>query len=319
MSAVELSTFEDWPCQQVKVEHGTIFLRYAGSGQPVLLLHGVPQHSLMYHTIAPILVSKGFLVIVPDMPGMGQSIHQGAAPLTAKNASDALYSMIKFLQVSELHIFSYDKGCGPGVLLARDHPDIVKSLIVAEYALPGFGLELFQQPSKEQTLAGHWHLGLFTVPEAAVFLIRGREEQFLTWYFWHGSYSGLNAIKLDHFRRYVQDWQRPGGTEAAVQFLGGSVWADMEEIKSLKIKPRMLAMGGEASLHSKELLEQLWGPIGEKPLECVVVPKSGHWLGDENPVWVANYISSWIHKSEDVASVMDLGWLQDKVTLSEPF
>jgi hypothetical protein len=74
-------------------------------------------------------------------------------------------------------------------------------------------------------------LALFTFPEAAVFPIRGREEQFLAWYFWRfwrSAYSGLNAIKPEHFRRYVQEWQRPNGLDAAIEFLGGSVWKDME-------------------------------------------------------------------------------------------
>ncbi|KAF2801916.1 putative hydrolase [Mytilinidion resinicola] len=305
MSSSEASPFEEWSCQQVKVEDGTIFLRYDGGGPPPLLLHGVPQHSLMYHTIAPALVCKGFLVIVPDLPGMGQSFHRSSAPLTSKKASDALYTVIKFLRIWQMHIFSYDKGY------------LVKSLIVAEYALPGFGLEVFQQPSKGKTLFDSWHLGLFTVPEAAVFLIRGREEQFLLRYFWRAAYSGLSAIKPEHFRRYVQEWQRPSGLESAVEFLSGSVLEDTEEFKSVRVKPRMLAMGGEASLHSRELLEQFWGPIGENVLACVVVPKTGHWLGDENPLWVADYISSWINESAGDVSVASLEWLHQKVTLNE--
>jgi pimeloyl-ACP methyl ester carboxylesterase len=271
----------------------------------------------MYHTIAPRLVSKGFQVIVPDLPGMGQSLHRTSAPLTSKTVSDALYTTLQFLCILQTHIFAYDKGCGPAVLLARDHPELVKSLIVSEYALPGFGHEVIQQPSKDQTLFDHWHLGLFTVPEAAVFLIRGREEQFLTWYFWHAAYSGLSAMKLDHFRRYVQEWQRPGGLEAAVEFLGGSVWEDMEEFRSVKVQSRMLAMGGEASLGRGNLLESLWKSVSETNIDYSVVPKAGHWLGDENPLWVADYISSWINKSGDEVSTTCLKWLDAKVTLNE--
>lgn len=270
----------------------------------------------MYHTIGPALVSKGFLVIVPDLPGMGQSIHRTLAPLTSKNASDALYITLKFLRVSQIDIFAYDKGAGVAVLLARDHPDLVKSLIVAEFVLPGFGLEILQQPSKDKKLVDSWHLSLFSVPEAAVFLIRGREEQFLTWYFWHLAYSGMSAIKSDHFRRYVQEWKRPGGLEAGIEFLGGSIWEDMEEFKGVKIKPRMLAMGGEASLGTKETIEQLWGTVGERDLECVVVPKSGHWIGDENPVWVADYIGQWIDKVEGQECATNFEWLNGKVTLN---
>ncbi|KAF2798062.1 alpha/beta-hydrolase [Melanomma pulvis-pyrius CBS 109.77] len=305
MSSSKVSPFEEWSCQQVKVKHGTVFLRYAGTGRPVLLLHGVPQHSLMYHTIGPELVSKGFLVIVPDLPGMGQSIHRTSAPLTSKNASDALFTTLEFLRVSQVDIFAYDKGAGVSVLLARDHPDLVKSLIVAEFALPGFGLEILQQPSKDKKLVDSWHLSLFS-----------REEQFLAWYFWHLAYSGMSAIKSDHFRRYVQEWKRPGGLEAGVEFLGGSIWEDMEEFKDVKIKPRMLAMGGEASLGTKETIEQLWGTVGESDLECVVVPKSGHWIGDENPVWVADYIGQWIVNVEGHEYVTNLDWLNGEVTLN---
>lgn len=54
----------------------------------------------------------------------------------------------------------------------------------------------------------------------------------------------------------------------------------------------MLAMGSEASLQSKTVIEQLWGTIAEKRLESVVVPKTGHWLGDEKPsVGCTRYLS----------------------------
>jgi len=267
----------------------------------------------MFHTIAPILASKGFLVIVPDLPGMGQSVHTTPEPLTSKNAADALGTVIAFIGLEQLHIFAYDKGCAPAVLLARDHPKLIKSLIVSEYALPGFGHEIAQKPRKDASLFDHWHLGLFTIPEAAVFLIRGREEQFLTWYFWHSSYSGLNAIRDEHFTQYVREWCRPGGLDAAVEFLGGSIWEDMEEFGPLragqKLEAKMLAMGGEASMGREGMLEMFWGSVSVSPLETVSVPKAGHWLGDESPHWVAEYIADWIGRSEVSIAVGDLAWL----------
>lgn len=267
----------------------------------------------MFHTIAPVLVSKGFLVIVPDLPGMGQSVRTTHAPLTSKNAADALATMIAFLGLEQLHVFAYDKGCAPATLLARDHPKLVKSLIVSEYALPGFGHEIAQQPMKNATLFDHWHLGIFTIPEVAVFLIRGREEQFLTWYFWHSSYSGLNAIRDEHFTHYMREWYRPGGLESAVEFLGGSIWEDMEEFKSFKeggkLEAKILAMGGEASMGNEGMLKMFWGSISASPLETASVPKAGHWLGDENPHWVAEYIAEWIGRSDDTIAAGDLTWL----------
>ncbi|EXJ65011.1 hypothetical protein A1O7_01350 [Cladophialophora yegresii CBS 114405] len=308
-----MTRFQDWETQLVPTVNGRIFFRYAGKGQPILLLHGVPQHSLMYHSIAPALVSKGFLAIVPELPGFGQSIVNKGAPLTSKNAADALHTVMKFLDLKELHIFAFDKGTGPAILLARDYPNIIKGLVIAEYALPGFGHEIAQQPSRGQTIFDHWHLGLFTLPEVAVFLIRGREEEFLTWYYWHTSYSGHNALPDELFQQYVKEWRRPGGVEAAAEFLGGSVWADMEEFdcfkKGTRLQQRLLVMGGEASMGRDGILEASWNGISAEPLETVIVPKAGHWIDTENPHFVAERVVEWIGQLGRPIQEVDFSWL----------
>jgi haloacetate dehalogenase len=45
--------FEDFAAEIVDVGDTTIFLRRAGSGPPLLLLHGFPQTHLMWWQIAP--------------------------------------------------------------------------------------------------------------------------------------------------------------------------------------------------------------------------------------------------------------------------
>ncbi|WP_010521271.1 alpha/beta fold hydrolase [Aquimarina agarivorans] len=46
-----------------------------GSGQPLLLLHGVPTSGWLYRKMIDPLVAKGYRVIVPDMLGFGNSAH----------------------------------------------------------------------------------------------------------------------------------------------------------------------------------------------------------------------------------------------------
>lgn len=46
-TAQDLLPWDDWPHQRVRVsEDVSLHLRYAGSGPPVLLVHGNPQHSV---------------------------------------------------------------------------------------------------------------------------------------------------------------------------------------------------------------------------------------------------------------------------------
>jgi len=56
----------------------TIFVRSAGSGPALLLLHGFPQTHLMWRDVAPLL-TRHFTVVCADLRGYGQS---GCPPST---------------------------------------------------------------------------------------------------------------------------------------------------------------------------------------------------------------------------------------------
>jgi len=68
----------DWPYaphyRQVPAEDGSV-LRIAyvdeGSGSTMLLLHGEPTWSYLYHRMIPPLVEAGFRVLAPDLIGFG--------------------------------------------------------------------------------------------------------------------------------------------------------------------------------------------------------------------------------------------------------
>src|SRR5262249_24012306 len=54
-----------------------LFVRHAGRGPALLLLHGYPQCHVAWHKVAPIL-AEDFTVVVPDLPGYGDSVGRGA-------------------------------------------------------------------------------------------------------------------------------------------------------------------------------------------------------------------------------------------------
>ena len=63
--AVTAKNFDDWDHGRVALEDVSIHFRYAGSGPPLLLVHGNPQFSLTWQFIGPILAEQ-FTVIAPD-------------------------------------------------------------------------------------------------------------------------------------------------------------------------------------------------------------------------------------------------------------
>src|SRR3712207_1942177 len=81
--------FEDFDAEDVDVGETTIFLRRAGAGSPLLLLHGFPQTHLMRRQTAPDL-ARSFAVVCADLRGYGRSGCPASAPDHAPYAKRAM-------------------------------------------------------------------------------------------------------------------------------------------------------------------------------------------------------------------------------------
>lgn len=71
-AAAELTQWDGWEHGRVALEDVSIHFRYAGSGPPLLLIHGNPQFSLTWQFVGPIL-AQNYTVIAPDNRGAGDS------------------------------------------------------------------------------------------------------------------------------------------------------------------------------------------------------------------------------------------------------
>jgi pimeloyl-ACP methyl ester carboxylesterase len=135
-----LTNFDDWDHGRVALQDVSIHFRYAGSGPPLLLVHGNPQFSLTWRTIGPIL-AQNYTVIAPDNRGAGDSSIPPNGIYNAASSAEDLKGVLDFLNVTETYVFSHDKGVGMATALAIKYPSLVKKLGLSEYALPGFGYE----------------------------------------------------------------------------------------------------------------------------------------------------------------------------------
>lgn len=264
-----------------------IHYRIAGQGKPLFLLHGWPQHSLMWHAIAPIL-AENFTIVTPDLRGAGGS----SIPITGydkKAMADDVYELIKILGYSKVSVAGYDLGSGVAYSLAAMHPELVEKLAVMEFGLPGFGYETLLTATPDWHAGSNWHLSFFTVPQVAEFAFTGKERELLSWFFWHLSHNE-SAISNEHFEEYVKQITKPGALRAGIEYYA-AVWIDKannEKFAESKLKMPLLAVGGESS--SSHYVSMLFQPVAENITSCVV-PEAGHWLGDENPVFLAEQLN----------------------------
>lgn len=113
-----------------------IRVRVGGSGPPVLLLHGYPQTSVMWHRVAPELAAD-HTVVVADLRGYGDSVPPpGTAddPATFSKrsmAADQVAVMAK-LGFDRFAVAGHDRGGRCAYRLALDHPHSVTALAVLD-------------------------------------------------------------------------------------------------------------------------------------------------------------------------------------------
>ncbi|WP_066304520.1 alpha/beta fold hydrolase [Bacillus sp. FJAT-29814] len=105
---------------------------------PVLLIHGVPESSMLWKHIIPEIASQGFRAIAPDLPGFGQS-DRFPNESTWENYLTFINDFIAALELEKIHLVVHDWGGLIGLRWACDHPDKVESLIISDTSLiPGY-------------------------------------------------------------------------------------------------------------------------------------------------------------------------------------
>ena len=127
--------FPGFTLEEVKVGGGNVRLRRAGSGPPLLLLHGNPQTHAMWHATAPELARR-FTVVCPDLRGYGGSFKPPATPDHAPYAKTAmardLVDVMEHLGFRRFLVGAHDRGARVAHRLALDWADRVEKLAVLD-------------------------------------------------------------------------------------------------------------------------------------------------------------------------------------------
>ncbi len=93
------------------VEGGNIAYLDMGSGEPILLLHGLPTSSWLYRHMIDDLLKRGYRVIAPDMLGYGASSKpQDYDQYAADKQADRLISLMNHLDIAEWTHVMHDAG-----------------------------------------------------------------------------------------------------------------------------------------------------------------------------------------------------------------
>ena len=131
---------DDFEASEVETGETTVFVRRAGTGLPLLLLHGFPQTHIMWRSVAPLLADQ-FTVVCADLRGYGRSGCPLSTPDHARYAKRAMAQdmviVMERLGFPHFSVAGHDRGGRVAYRMALDHPGRVDGLAVLDIVPTG--------------------------------------------------------------------------------------------------------------------------------------------------------------------------------------
>lgn len=127
-----------------------------GAGPAVLLIHGIPTSSLLWRDVIPVL-AETHRVIAPDMLNYGKSEKPADADVSIAAQSRLMVKVLDALGIPRADVVAHDIGGGVAQLMAVNHPERVKKLVLSNavcfdsWPIPEF--KPLQEPGAEAKMS----------------------------------------------------------------------------------------------------------------------------------------------------------------------
>jgi haloacetate dehalogenase len=155
--------FTGFSVHELETERGTIHARVAGTGPPLLLLHGYPETHLMWHAAAPLLADR-FTVVATDLAGYGDSLRPVPAADHAPHSKRAMaFDQIQAMAAlghERFAVAGHDRGGRVAYRMALDHPECVTALAVLDIVPTA---EVWARADDRLAIV-YWHWGFLAQP-----------------------------------------------------------------------------------------------------------------------------------------------------------
>ncbi|WP_435582622.1 alpha/beta fold hydrolase [Amycolatopsis thermoflava] len=281
--------FDGFTCQDVATPAGgCVRVRVGGSGPPVLLLHGYPQTSAMWHLVAPEL-ARDHTVVAADLPGYGDSVAPGdeVAAFGKRAMARELVSVMGRLGFRRFAVAGHDRGGRCAYRLALDHPDAVTALAVLDI-LPTADV-LATVDAEFARSAWHWFF-LAQPGDLPERLITADPDAF----FLRGT-DGIFAEAA--LRAYRAAYRRPSVVHAMCQDYRAGATVDRADDEADRGRrriacPTLVLWGAAGPLGRTDDVLAVWRPWAPRltglALDC------GHYLAEERPAETAGALREFL-------------------------
>lgn len=242
-------------------------------GIPVVLLHGFPQTSSSWESVAELLNTQGFRTWAPDQRGYSPE----AAPSRRRDyricelVADAVV-LIEQIGTGPVHLVGHDWGAGIAWAVAAARPDLLKTLTAVSVPHPA----AFAQAALTSTQAfKSWYILFFQLPWIPELLGR-REKGF---FYRRLLKSGQSPQRA---QRDIRDLQRLGATTKALHWYRAMPMS-LSRLLLQKISVPTLQVWSDDDIAVHRKGHDLSQRFVTAPWELKVLEGVSHWIPEETP------------------------------------
>ncbi|MEZ5098822.1 MAG: alpha/beta hydrolase [Thermoleophilia bacterium] len=267
---------------RVTTRGAEIAVAHAGSGPPLLLLHGYPQTHAMWHRVAPAL-AETHTVVCPDLRGYGASSkppggddHAGYAKRTLAQDQVEVMTALGFERFA---LVGHDRGGRVSHRLALDHPERVERLALLDIVPTHTVFANVDQAVATGTY--HWFFLIQPAPLPER-LIGNDPEFFLRWHLRSWSAGRDDFFDPEAVAAYVEAFRDPATIHATCEDYRAGASIDLahdEADLDRRIACPLLVLWGARG--KPQDLAAIWRDkatqVEGQALDC------GHFLAEERP------------------------------------
>jgi len=272
--------------QDVETSGARIRVAVAGSGPPVLLLHGHPQTHFTWYKVAPGMVEAGATVVAADLRGYGDSSKPpgGENHVAYSKRAMALdqVEVMQSLGFPRFAVIGHDRGARVAHRMALDHPDAVDRLVVLDIAPTA---TMYARTDKEFATRYFWWFFLIQPYDLPERMIGSGPEYFLRRHL-AGQSRTPGAVNEEVLQEYLRCYRDPATIHAICEDYRAAASIDLDHDAAdadRKVTSPLLALwGAKGTVGALYDVLETWR---EKALDvCGRALDCGHLLQEEMPV-----------------------------------
>jgi haloacetate dehalogenase len=276
--------------RQDRVDTGSVTLSVhrAGTGTPLILLHGYPQTHMSWAKVAPALAAQ-FDVILPDLRGYGESDVPPDDPVHSTYSKRVMAAdivgLMNALGIARAHVIGHDRGARVAYRLALDHPDRVDRLGICEVVPTG---DFWDAWTAEIGLAAYHWTFLAQPSPLPERMIGADPVAYLEWTLASWTASGdLSAFTAEALESYREQMRAPARVAAMCADYRAGATTDRHHDRESRAEGRTIAaplhfLHAEAGFpaHTGNA-RGLWAPWA--PRLTISTCRTGHFVMEEDP------------------------------------